>query len=113
MAIGTVIMAFTYSVKLTAIVFLFLLINFFIQLMTMPYLKRKNEEILHLSAKVETNFLESLRAVRAVKLFNQESTQESQWQNLTIDSLNARVTLSKFTINLGVLTGLWVYFNPY
>jgi ATP-binding cassette subfamily B protein RaxB len=113
MAIGTVIMAFTYSVKLTAIVFLFLLINFFIQLMTMPYLKRKNEEILHLSAKVETNFLESLRAVRAVKLFNQESTRESQWQNLTIDSLNARVTLSKFTINLGVLTGLWVYFNPY
>lgn len=105
MAIGTVIMAFTYSVKLTAIVFLFLLINFFIQLMTMPYLKRKNEEILHLSAKVETNFLESLRAVRAVKLFNQESTRESQWQNLTIDSLNARVTLSKFTINLGVLTG--------
>ncbi|MEX0287964.1 MAG: peptidase domain-containing ABC transporter, partial [Flavobacteriaceae bacterium] len=106
MAITTLVMAFFYSVKLTLIVLGFLVIGFLIELLTFPYEKRKNEEILHRSAKAETNFLESIRAIRAIKLFGQESARESQWQNLNIDTLNSQVTLDKFVINVGVGTGL-------
>lgn len=106
MAITTLVMAFFYSVKLTLIVIGFLIIGFLIELFTFPYEKQKNEEILHRSAKAETNFLESIRAIRAIKLFGQESARESQWQNLNIDTLNSQITLDKFNINIGVGTGL-------
>lgn len=106
MAITTLAMAFMYSVKLTLIVIGFLLIGFIIELLSFPYERRKNEEILHRSAKAESNFLESIRAIRAIKLFGQESARESQWQNLNIDTLNSQISLDKFNINIGVGTGI-------
>ncbi|WP_299982007.1 peptidase domain-containing ABC transporter [uncultured Pseudoteredinibacter sp.] len=106
MAITTLVMAFFYSVKLTLIVIGFLIIGFIIELIIFPYEKRKNEEILHRSAKAQTNFLESIRGIRAIKLFGQESARESQWQNLNIDTLNSQITLDKFNINVGVGTGV-------
>jgi len=106
MAITTLVMAFFYSVKLTFIVLGFLLLGFIIELIIFPYEKRKNEEILHRSAKAETNFLESIRGIRAIKLFGQESAREAQWQNLNIDTLNSQISLDKFGINIGIGTGV-------
>lgn len=106
MAVGTIVMAFLYSANLTLIVVGFLVVNLVIELTVFPVRKRKNEEILHLGAKENTNFLESIRAARAIKIFGQEAARESVWQNLKVDTLNANISLKKFDINVGTVTSI-------
>ena len=106
MAIGTLVMAFIYSWQLTLVVLGFLVIGFIIEMIIFPIRKRKNEEILHLGAKENSNFLETIRAARTIKIFGQENARESVWQNLKVETLNANVALSKFNINLGNFTSL-------
>jgi len=106
MAIGTLALAFAYSAKLTLIVLGFITFGFLIQWITFPIIKKKNEEILHLGAKESTNFLETIRAARAIKIFGQETARESQWQNLAADNLNAGIDLAKFNLNIGTFGGV-------
>ncbi len=106
MAIGTVILAFSYSSKLTFIVLGFLLFSFLLEWITFPILKQKSEEILHLGAKENSSFLETIRAARAIKIFGQETNRESVWQNQAAETLNANIWLSKFNLNVGVFAGL-------
>ena len=106
MAIGTLIMAFMYSVKMTLVVLGFLILGFLIEWIVFPYRKQKNEEILHLGAKENSNFLETIRAARAIKIFGQETARESMWQNMSVDTLNTSVSLAKFNINLGSFTSI-------
>ena len=61
---------------------------------------------MHLGAKEQTNFLETIRAARAVKIFGQESAREAQWQNMAAETLNANIWLAKFNLNIGTFTGL-------
>lgn len=106
MAIGTLAMAFIYSWQLTLVVLAFLVVGFVVEMIVFPVRKRKNEEILHLGAKENSNFLETIRAARTIKVFGQETARESVWQNLKVETLNANVSLSKFNINLGNFTAL-------
>lgn len=106
MAVGTLAMAFIYSWQLTLVVLVFLVIGFVIEMIVFPIRKRKNEEILHLGANENSNFLETIRAARTIKIFGQETARESVWQNLKVETLNANVSLSKFDINLGNFTAL-------
>lgn len=106
MALSTLALAFYYSVSLTVTVLAFLSIGFVIQWLTFPIIKQKNEEIIHLGAKENSNFLETIRAARAIKIFGQESARESAWQNHSVETLNANIGLAKFGLNLGVFTGI-------
>ncbi|MBL4838255.1 MAG: peptidase domain-containing ABC transporter, partial [Kordiimonadaceae bacterium] len=106
MAIGTLALAFMYSTQLTLIVLGLLAFGFLIQWITFPIIKKKNEEILHLGAKEDTNFLETIRAARAIKIFGQEAARESQWQNAAADTLNADIWLAKFSLNIGAFGGV-------
>ena len=106
MAVGTVALAFAYSAKLTLLILAFLALGLLIEWLAFPARKRMNEEILHLAAREDSSFLETMRAARAIKIFGQETNRASAWQNLSADTLNANVVLAKFNINLGSLTGL-------
>ena len=106
MAVGTLIMAFLYSVELTLIVLGFLAFGFLVDWIAFPIIKHKNEDILNLSAKEDSTFLETIRAARAIKIFGQESARESHWQNRKAETLNAQLSLARFNINLGSATDL-------
>ncbi len=106
MAIGTLALAFLYSAELTLIVLGFLAFGFVIEWLTFPIIKKKNEEILRLGAKEQTNFLETIRAARTIKIFGQETSRESQWQNVAADNLNANIWLAKFNLNVGTFSGV-------
>lgn len=106
MALSTLCLAFYYSVSLTLTVLTFLTIGFIIQWITFPIIKQKNEEIIHLGAKENSNFLETIRAARAIKIYGQETAREGVWQNHSVETLNANIGLAKFGLNLGVFTGI-------
>jgi len=105
LGLSTLALAFAYSYQLTLLVLLFLFLGFAIQLIVFPIIKAKNEQILQCGANETTNFLETIRAVRAIKIFGREPFKESIWQNLATQSMNANISLTKFNLNLGVGTG--------
>lgn len=106
MAISTLILAFYYSTSLTMTVLGFLSVGFVIQWLTFPIIKQKNQEIIHLGAKENSNFLETIRAARAIKIYNQETAREGLWQNHAVETLNANIGLAKFNLNLGIFTSI-------
>ena len=56
-------------------------------------LRSLNEHAIQMKAKETSNFVESLRAIQSMKLFNHENERESQWLNRFADSVNADVRL--------------------
>jgi ATP-binding cassette subfamily B protein RaxB len=99
MAVAALIMMCLYAPLLTAIEIAALLAFFVARLAVFPYLRRKTDEGLHLSARVQTTFLETLRGARMVKLFGLERERVSHWQTEQAQAVNNGVQIARF--------GLW------
>lgn len=71
-----------------------------------PVERRLTEQGLHLGAKVNTVFLETLRGARSFKLFGRERERVSLWQNEQAALINNQIRLSRFNLIGGSGTGL-------
>ena len=91
LASATLIMIWLYSpaLALTAIVALAALTA--LQFATFSMQKRIGNESLVADAKVSSNFLESIRGIRSLKLANRMDTRRSTWQRLSVDAINVKV----------------------
>lgn len=91
LASATLVMIWLYSpaLALTAIAALAALTA--LQLATFSTQKRIGNESLVADAKVSSNFLESIRGIRSLKLANRMDARRSTWQKLTVDSINVKV----------------------
>ncbi|MCF6336768.1 MAG: peptidase domain-containing ABC transporter [Gammaproteobacteria bacterium] len=98
MAIATLIMMYVYSPKLTFIILTAVIIYIAVRIITFRINEQYKQESIVLSAKENTNFMESIRAVQTIKLFAKESQRESMWLNHYSSSLNAEIRLSKLEI---------------
>ncbi len=67
-------------------------------------LKAASQERIILSAKEQSNFLESIRAIAPLKLFGREAERCAQWQNYKLDVSNRDVQTQKLTMTFKVLT---------
>lgn len=94
MAVVTLCVMFWYDSKLAflviAIVFLYALLRYTFY---RPVRLLKEEQIVA-SAKEQTHFMESVRAIQTVKLFEKETFRQSQWQNKLADSMNKQIRIS-------------------
>lgn len=97
-----VVMCF-YSVTLTAIAFgsvaAYALLRwaFF-----RPQRDATEEAIVH-DAKRSTHFLESLRGVQSIKLFNRQEDRQAQFMNRVVDAMNANIATRKLDLMFGVM----------
>jgi ATP-binding cassette subfamily B protein RaxB len=69
-------------------------------------LRAATEEALVHEAKRSSHFLESLRGVQAIKLFNRQADRRSRFMNLVVDSMNADIATRKLDLLCGVLNKL-------
>lgn len=106
MAIATLVMMLIYSVKLSIIVFAAVAIYGLLRWAAYGPLKRATEEQIVLSAKASSLFMESIRAVTAVKLFNHEEERRARWMNATVDATNRGLATEKMMIGYRVSHGL-------
>jgi ATP-binding cassette subfamily B protein RaxB len=95
MAIITLTVMFMYSVKLALIAMISTLAYFVVRSLYYKPLKDRTEETILFAAKEDSIFLESVRSMQSVKIFNLESTRHSVWQNTYVDWLNSDIRLSK------------------
>jgi len=103
LVVVTLVMMAVYSVKLTAIAlgcvgaYALLRWAFF-----RPLREATEEAIVH-DAKRSTHFLESLRGVQSIKLFNRQEDRQARFMNLVVDAMNAHIATRKLDLMFGVL----------
>jgi len=61
-------------------------------------LRRATEEQIVLNAKASSLFMESIRAVTSIKLFNHEDERRARWMNATVDATNRGLATEKMMI---------------
>lgn len=98
MAVATLIMMYIYSPTLTLVVIAAVFIYITLRVITFRLNEQYKQESIILSAKENTNFMETIRAVQMIKLFSKEGQRQSMWLNQYAASLNADIKLNKFSI---------------
>ena len=97
---------FFYDVKLTfiviAVVFLYGVLRW---LLYRPF-HLLSEESIVASAKENSHFMESVRAIQTIKLFQREGDRQNQWQNKLANVINKNIKLGRWQITYNTLNSL-------
>ena len=67
---------------------------------------RRSHESIAADARLDSHFLETIRALQGVKLFGKEAERERAWQDLFVDSINAGVRVTRLNLGYDALSGL-------
>ncbi len=105
MTIATLVMMLIYSPILSVFAVLAVVIYGLMRwAWYRPFRNATEEQIIH-TAKQQSHFLETVRGVRAIKLFNRQKERCSSWLNLLVDQINADLRIQKLTLTFHVLNG--------
>lgn len=105
MAIAILIMMLIYSPLLTLIVGIAALCYGALRLILYRPLRQAEEEHIVRGAKQQSYLLESVRAVQSIKLLNGQPQRHTQYQNLTVDHMNAAVRVQRLAIMFKAFNG--------
>ena len=61
---------------------------------------------IHWDAQAETHILESLRGIKALKMFGAQDVRATQWVNLNVESANLGIKMGRLDLNIGVFNQL-------
>jgi len=103
MAILTLGMIFLYSTQLALVVLSAVMLYAAIRLLLYRFLRERNLAVIESKAQESSNFIETMRAIQGLKVYNRESDRETQWLNRYSDVASANVRLGRAKITF---TGL-------
>lgn len=99
----TLAMMFVYSGTLTGIALGCVAVYALLRWAFFRPLRDATEESIVHDAKRETHFLESLRGVQSIKLFNRQEDRQAQFMNRVVDAMNANLATRKLDLMFGVM----------
>jgi ATP-binding cassette subfamily B protein RaxB len=98
MALVTVAVMFAYSPRLGVVVLIAAALYAVLRLaLYQPLKQAQNEQIAH-AAKQQSSFLETVRGIQSVKLFNRQLQRATAHGNLLADNFNAGIRIQRLTI---------------
>jgi ATP-binding cassette subfamily B protein RaxB len=106
LAVTTLIVMTIISPLLTAIVIGSTLFYLIVWALLYPGLKRRTEEEIMARAKEETYLMETIRAMRSIKLHTNEAMRENGWRNRFADVISANYRTQVFGIQLDLAESL-------
>jgi ATP-binding cassette subfamily B protein RaxB len=106
MALATLVMIFVYSPLLAVVVLIALALYAVLRLGLFRMLRQRSEAAIQSKAQENSTFIETLRAVQSLKLFNRESEREGLWLNRYAEVVNANVRLGRAKITFKTLNDL-------
>jgi ATP-binding cassette subfamily B protein RaxB len=106
MTIVTLAMMFVYSPALGAVAAAAMLMYGAIRYAWYQPLRNATEEQLIHAAKQQSHFLETVRGVKAIKLFQRQDTRRTTWLALLVDQVNADLRTQKLQLFYKSLNGL-------
>jgi ATP-binding cassette subfamily B protein RaxB len=95
MALATIAMIFVYSAKLALVVLTAFVLYGVVRIGLYRVLRQRNLAVIEAKAQENSTFIETLRAIQTLKLFNRESDREGQWLNRYADVVSANVRLGR------------------
>jgi len=96
MALLILFLLFIYSPTLTTIVVTTILIYAAFRMFMFKKYRKVNEDELNALAYEETSFMETIRGINTIKLFNAENKRESTWQNFQAESINQNIKMGNY-----------------
>jgi ATP-binding cassette subfamily B protein RaxB len=103
MVVLTLAMMSVYSGTLTLIVLASVAAYALLRWAFFRPLRAATEEAIIHEAKRASHFLESLRGVQSIKLFNRQEDRQARFMNLVVDAMNANLATRKLDLVFGVL----------
>jgi ATP-binding cassette subfamily B protein RaxB len=103
LVIVTLVMMWVYSGTLTAIALGCVAAYALLRWAFFRPLRDATEEAIVHDAKRSSHFLESLRGVQSIKLFNRQEDRQARFMNLVVDAMNAQIATRKLDLLFGVL----------
>jgi len=98
MAAATLALMLFYSATLALIAAAAAVLYALIRWGTYRPLRSATEEQVAFAARAESVFIESVRAVASIKIFNHEDARQARWMNATVDAANRSTAAEKMTI---------------
>jgi ATP-binding cassette subfamily B protein RaxB len=109
MAIAALFLMFLYSVRLALVVMVAVLLYALLRWLAYGALRNASAERLILSAREQSHFLETIRAIVPIKLFGRGHERAARWQNLAVEVQNRDLRTARlsmlFTSASQLLTG--------
>ena len=102
MAVATLAMIFFYSPRLALVVLAALLLYVVLRLALYRRFRDLSETAIQVGAQESSNFIESVRAIQSIKLFNRETDREGLWLNRHADTVNANIRLGRAQIHFSM-----------
>ena len=106
MAVLMLLAMFMYHRQLTFIVLAVLAIYLAIRITLFPPLRRLTEKSINQHASVETSFIESIRAIQTVKLFQRENERQGHWQSRLANAMNTDIASARLGIGFNASSSL-------
>jgi ATP-binding cassette, subfamily B, bacterial CvaB/MchF/RaxB len=103
LVVATLAMMAFYSLTLTAIVLAAVGAYAVLRWAFFGPLRQATEETLVHEAQQASHFLESLRAVQSIKLFNRQADRQARFMNRVVDAMNAGIATRKLELMFSVL----------
>jgi ATP-binding cassette subfamily B protein RaxB len=103
MAIVTLAMMFIYSPTLSAIALGAVVLYALVRVARYGSLRDASAEQLVRSAKQQSHFMESIRGIQALKLFNREEDRRQRYLKLAVDTTNNGLSIQKQNMAFGVV----------
>jgi ATP-binding cassette subfamily B protein RaxB len=98
MAVATLAMIFVYSTQLALVVLAAFVLYALVRLALYRSLRERSLAVIETKAHENSTFIETMRAVQSLKIFNRESDRETQWLNRYADVVSANVRLGRTRI---------------
>ncbi len=90
---------FIYSPTLSLLVLSVLAVYAGLRWALFAPMKRQQAEVIQSQANENTHFMQSVRAIKTIKLNNKMAQRHSQWINQLATAMNKQITLSRWNIN--------------
>ncbi len=103
MAILTLALMFIYSPLLGGVACAALALYVGLRLAFLQAIKLRNLDVITTMAKENSNFIESVRGISAIKAFGQEGNRQRLWQKSKADAVNAQVKLGRLQAGFDAL----------
>ncbi|KVO63084.1 peptidase domain-containing ABC transporter [Burkholderia stagnalis] len=106
MAVVTLAMLFVYSPTLTWLVLGLFAAYGAIRWVAYRPFRQANEEQIVYAARAESNLLESIRGVQAIKLANKQEARVATYANAVVETTNKHVAIERLSIGFSTLQGV-------
>ncbi len=103
LVVATLVMMLFYSVTLTLVVLGAVAAYAALRWAFFRPLREATEEALVHEARQSSHFLESLRGVQSIKLFNRQADRQARFMNRVVDTMNADIATRKLELMFSVL----------